>query len=482
MSRARKILLADPDAEVQRELARALRERGHQVSVAGDGSRALEVSVLRHPDVVLFDADCRLVDARTFVQILRTNPRTEDIPVLVTGSAKDAERLRFLRDGFLRKPHSLDEVLGRIAQLLRRVDAARALRSETREIEGSLKQMALSDLLQVLAVNRRSGSLSLERGELRGEIFLADGRPVNARVGPVEGEKALFRILALHEGNFAFAPGPYAGPRRIDRPVEEALLEAMRQSDEIAAMASSLPAPTDRLRLNPGAALLGEQHPVTAEVARLLAEPRSTSELLDLTSAIDFEVMAALKALLEKGIVQTAPADAAVSGPLLSAAETHSLRARVLRGRPAAREAVGKVALLSESQRTTRAFLDRIRTLPGFRLQRYPTPELLGTWARIDLSDGLRLELCSIPGADVARPLWRPFAAGALGALALDRSEPTVALTLFLARECRTPVLLAGDGAVPAALKNVPGLAPHGGKPIQSLRGLLDTILRGGLE
>ena len=38
---------------------------------APDGSRALEVAVLRHPDMILFDENCRLLDARTFAQKVR---------------------------------------------------------------------------------------------------------------------------------------------------------------------------------------------------------------------------------------------------------------------------------------------------------------------------------------------------------------------------------------------------------------------------
>ena len=203
MPRARKILLADADAA--HALSRALREKGYQVSTASDGSRALEVAVLRHPDLILFDESCGLVNARTFLQILRTNPRTEDIPIVVTGPAKDGER-RSLRDGYLRKPFNLDDVLGRIGQIFRRLDAAKELKGLTREIEGSLKQMSIADLLQVLGQNRRTGTLSLEHGDERGDILLANGVPVNARFGIVEGEKALFRLIAWKEGTFAFVP------------------------------------------------------------------------------------------------------------------------------------------------------------------------------------------------------------------------------------------------------------------------------------
>ena len=81
MATARKILIADPELEVVRSLSKALRQRGYQVVYAPDGSKALEMSVLRHPDVVLFDDECTLIDAKSFVNILASNPRTAAFPI-----------------------------------------------------------------------------------------------------------------------------------------------------------------------------------------------------------------------------------------------------------------------------------------------------------------------------------------------------------------------------------------------------------------
>ncbi len=174
MPPVRKILLADPDPTTARALGPALRQRGYQVHTARDGARALQIAILRFPDVVLFDERCQLLDVRTFVRILRTNPRTERIPVVFTGDSVDADRARL--GTFLCKPFNLDEVLARIEQVFRRVEASRAVSSESREIEGNLAQIPLVDLLQILAVNRKTGRLAVEREGERAEIVLAEGR------------------------------------------------------------------------------------------------------------------------------------------------------------------------------------------------------------------------------------------------------------------------------------------------------------------
>src|SRR5512144_2056880 len=214
MPPVRKLLVVDPDPGIVRALAPELRQRGYQVHAARDGSRALQIAILRFPDLVLFDERSPLVDARTFVRILRTNPRTERIPVVLTGDAVDVDRARL--GTYLRKPFNQDEVLARIEQIFRRVEAAKAVSGESREIEGNLAQIPLVDLLQILAVNRKTGRLALEREGERAEIALEQGRVVDARVGTAGGEKALYRLLGRREGQFAFVPGPSGAQPRID--------------------------------------------------------------------------------------------------------------------------------------------------------------------------------------------------------------------------------------------------------------------------
>ena len=190
-------------------------------------------------------------------------------------------------------------------------------------------------------------------------------------MGQVEGEKALFHLLALREGTFAFVSAGYSGAIRIHRGMEEALLEGMRQADEVALLRKKLPAPSCRIRIASSTSLPSDQHPVTAEVVRLLSEPKTLADLLDLASATDYEVLAALGSLLEKGIAQTAQTAQAAGtgavGPLLEPAQLHALRARFLRSRMASREVVGKVLLMGAAPQSVSAFLQRMTDFPSYR-------------------------------------------------------------------------------------------------------------------
>jgi CheY-like chemotaxis protein len=478
LASVRKILIADPDLEAVRVLTRALRQKGYQVHYAPDGARALEVCVLRHPDLVLFDEDCKLLDARTFIQILRTNPRTEDIPVVLTTTSQDVDRLRGTRvAAHLKKPFNLDEVLGRIEHIFRRSEAAKDLRNDAQEIEGSLSQLGIPDLMQILGMNKRSGKLSLERGPERGEIIVAEGRPVNARLGRVEGEKALFRMLTWSEGSFTFAPGTNPGKPRITRGMDDALMEGMRQADEVNRLMPALPARTVRLALAPDADLPQDQHPVTAQVVDLLRQPRSLGEVLDLAPATDLEVLGVLTTLMQKGVARVAEGEDTSGGPLLGPAELHALRSRVMRGKAPQKVVTAKVFICGNGPAAARRLFARLPGLAAISAAPTAVKSGFGTLGRLDLSEVLHLDFCVLPPAEAARPLWRPFSAGAVGALLMDSSEAAVRLASYLAWEIRVPLVVMGD-VVPEALQGAPaGASAMGDDLTEALKTLLIQAL-----
>lgn len=488
MATSRKVLLADPDVGAVRALTKALRARGYQVQYAPDGSKALEVSVLRHPDVILFDENCTLIEARSFIQILGSNPRTEDIPVVVTTSARDSDRFRQLREGVLTKPFNIDEVIARIDHLCRRGEAAQQLRGDSQEIEGGLSQLPLPDLMQIMAMNRRTGRLSLHHGQERGEIQIADGRPVNARVRDIEGEKALFRLVGWRDGTFSFKPGPAPARSKIERSMEDALMEGMRQTDERERLLGQLPGLQQSLTLVPGASDVIEPHPVTKEILRVLNQPRKLSEVLDLADAPDLDLLGALIPLLEKGVIQKFDGAESDEPPLLGAAEVHALRGRLLRGRAHRNTLVAKIVLAGTGPKAGRWFMRSLKGLKSFTADPASLRSSFGTLGTLEVSDVLKIDFVFAPVAEAARPLWRPFLSAALGVLVLEDSEPVIRLAHYCAFDLRMPVVVALGAAAGGlnalnALPDALRAAPAGAVTIDSdIATAVRTLLLAGMH
>jgi len=490
MSAPKKILFADPDPDALRAVAPLLRARGYEVHAAIDGSRALELAILRTPDLVVYDSHTPLLDPKTFLRILRSNPRTEGIPVLLAGRRSGSAGSAAV--GWLEKPYQPEVLLARVDHLLRSADAARGA-SDVRHLEGDLAQMPLPDLLQILAMNRKAGLLRLDRNGERGEIAISAGQPVAARVGAALGEKAFFRLLARQGGKFSFQAGPVPGPvpdggsaqgaGRITRRLEELLLEGIRQADELSRIEGSLPPFGDVLSLSsPGAPIPRGLQPVTEEVMRLLEVPRSFAGLLDLATASDLEAARAVVALLDQGhAIAAEPARPPDAHPFLQSDLVHALRLRIARdGEPGGRP-VGKVVVAGGSMATRQQAMARFAALPGWEAVASADDIAgLGTLGSLDLG-AVRIDLVSLPGDRSQRPLWAPFASGAIGVLVLLPAEGTEGLLLDLTRTLRLPVVVAGPAGetVPPVLEEAPAGVPFPGRDAaEALRALLEGAAR----
>jgi DNA-binding response OmpR family regulator len=475
----RTILVVDPDPETLRSLGAPLRQRGYRLHGAPDGSRALQLALQHTPDLVLVDEDAPLVDARTLLRILRTNPRTAHVPVLLTGAGGDPARTRAA--GFLRKPFDVDAVLARVEAVFRRAEAARAATGEA-GLEGDLAELPLVDLLQILTANRRSGRLAVERDGVTATVTLAEGRIADATAGPAVGEKALYRLLARAGGSFRFVPGASPGAGRIQRRIEELLLEGMRHADETARLLGRLAPGDDRFslagptrRAGPGSAPGSPADAAAGEVAALVESGCSVGELLDRSEATDLEVLRALAALIDAGRVRRdpPPAPGAEPAPFLDAGTVEALRARIGRGRPAPGPVAGKLLVAGGGPLARRAALARWSALPGCEPAGEPAWSGFGTVAALALGPLVRVDLLALPDDDALEPLWRPFAAGALAVLVLLPAERLAPRVAALASALPVGVCGPTPQAVEPALRAGAGAAYLGPDPAEALRALL---------
>jgi CheY-like chemotaxis protein len=480
------LLIADPDGAAVRRLSTALRKRGHRVLSVKDGSKALEVAVMRAPDLVLYDVGCPLLDARTFSEILGSNPRTAHIPVVLVGPDDAADRVRGgFRESFLQKPFNVDEVLARVAGLLRRVETAERVR-KAGVLEGSLDQIAIPDLLQILSMNRRSGVLRIASsagggGGAKAELLVSSGRVSDARIGEISGEKALFRCLLWSSGTFTFAPGAPSGAGRIGLSMDEVLLEGMRQNDEIAVLEERAPTRDDVLTLvAPPERIPDGLHPVTEEVVRLLTYDRPCGEVLDQTRAPDLEVLRAVTTLVERGFVRVlgrAPSEAG-GRPLVGPEVAFALHGRMVAGSGETMASLRLVVAAPSASRLA-GLAAQMSGIAGWRPD--PGPALadlgFGGLGEVRLGEAVRVVLTALPTADALSPLWRPYGAGAIGAVIVT-GEETEALVRHLAAEGRR-VVLVGEGAteqLPAA-GSLGATAPTF---VEGLGRLLEAVARGG--
>jgi DNA-binding response OmpR family regulator len=131
----RHILLIEDDDFITRPVARALREGGYEVSIAGDGERGLELALEAEPELVVLDIMLPGIDGWEVCRQLRAR---STVPILMlTALGEEVDRILGLElgaDDYLTKPFSTRELLARISATLRRVELDRTQMEQSSEL------------------------------------------------------------------------------------------------------------------------------------------------------------------------------------------------------------------------------------------------------------------------------------------------------------------------------------------------------------
>ena len=168
-------------------------------------------------------------------------------------------------------------------------------------LEGTLDEIPLPEIAQLLAATKKSGVLVLSHDDNRAELHIDQGRVVHCALaghGDAVGLKAFVRILGWRGGRFRLDPSAAlpttAGPRER---LEAFLIEACRHLDEIARLKKEIAPETVVARVVPSPSPV---HALAPERQRLLelASPSCTVEaILDRTPMPDLEALQHVRAL-----------------------------------------------------------------------------------------------------------------------------------------------------------------------------------------
>lgn len=99
-------------------------------------------------------------------------------------------------------------------------------------VEGELKDISLTGLVQVVCLERRTGELVIARRGEEGVIFFEKGEIVHAKSGNLIGAEALFHMLSWHDGSFRINDKVTVMAKTISINWNHLLMEGMRRIDE----------------------------------------------------------------------------------------------------------------------------------------------------------------------------------------------------------------------------------------------------------
>lgn len=229
---AQSIMVVDSDPEQSAILDMQLTTRGFKVRTVKSADEAIKALLQDPVNVVLSEVELKPFDGFELKNRLNDNPRTAGIPFFfftARSESDDVERGFALgAKDYLVKPSKIDVVATKITKFIDR----EAPQESKGGVSGSLREMSIPDLVQILSHGRKTGCLKLSSGAHRGEIHFVEGDIYNALFDKHRGEEAFFNMLKFRDGSFALDPSFRAESRIINMTSEMLLLEGMRRMDE----------------------------------------------------------------------------------------------------------------------------------------------------------------------------------------------------------------------------------------------------------
>jgi response regulator RpfG family c-di-GMP phosphodiesterase len=237
LSDRHEALIVDPDPEETTVLELRLIEQGFEVKIARTAAQARKMLAEGEIDAVISEIDLDVPDAGLLLreQLLKEGIARDVTWVVLTGKTDRLAAQRAFDQGvddFVLKPVSADIFAAKLRQLIERRAAKDGGGAAARGVTGSLTEMSLPDMIQILWHGRKTCALRISSGASNGEIDFSEGQVVDARWDALRGEDAFFKLLTLREGDFRLDPTFKPTSRSIEASPEALLLEGMRRLDE----------------------------------------------------------------------------------------------------------------------------------------------------------------------------------------------------------------------------------------------------------
>jgi hypothetical protein len=108
-------------------------------------------------------------------------------------------------------------------------------------LQGSLSELPLPDVIQLVSVSGKTGAFEIQGEHEAGRIFLRDGQIVDATVGRLRGDSAVYEMAIWSQGSFVFRPGEETERVTVHISNANLMMEAARRLDEWRVLSRKIP-------------------------------------------------------------------------------------------------------------------------------------------------------------------------------------------------------------------------------------------------
>lgn len=173
-------------------------------------------------------------------------------------------------------------------------------------LQGSLSELSLPDVIQLVSVSGKTGSFAISRDDERGRIYLKDGQIVDATVGALRGEHAVYEMAIWSRGDFEFRSGEEAEQVTIHKSNANLMMEAARRLDEWRVLSRKIPS-LDLVPFFPGRERGQDQVTLSPQEWILVTKVDGATSIDDIAVSLRwsaFDVSKLLFGMITSGLVE----------------------------------------------------------------------------------------------------------------------------------------------------------------------------------
>jgi DNA-binding response OmpR family regulator len=215
-----------------------LRKANYEVVEASNGVDGLSVANAEKPDLVISDILMPQMDGFEFCKRVRETSEIPMVPfIFLTSIDQVATEVRGFRTGaddyLIKSNIKKEDLLAKVAALMVESDDFKQAERQIQDgLYGKFSDLSLIDVLQLLMMNKKTGILTLQRGDDRAQLVFTDGRLIHAEYQRYVGEEAVYNLGEWKEGTFRFESSDIKVTPTIHALTMNVIMEYCRITDE----------------------------------------------------------------------------------------------------------------------------------------------------------------------------------------------------------------------------------------------------------
>jgi DNA-binding response OmpR family regulator len=219
------------------QFKRILEDNEFEVITANDGRTGFELTRDAEPDLILSATQLNKMDGIELCYMIRQNSRLASTPFILIADDDDPEiRINGFRSGvdaIVPSAISNRELCTRIETLIKRYELlTKQTLKANQSIVGKLDDFRLIEILQMLNLNQKTGTLKVHHQNQLGEVGFYEGKITWAHSNGADGQDAVKKMAFWDEGFFIFEKDLIQSETNIQKPTIQLILDCCQQLDE----------------------------------------------------------------------------------------------------------------------------------------------------------------------------------------------------------------------------------------------------------